>query len=122
MNIYKELYEYLMSADIEAQNRAFNTPGYVFDLTYEEFCNQIEPLGKYNNQSGVLNQMYGKKHTEESRAKMSKNRTGRPSGALGKKWNRTDESKKKLSATCKGRKKLVKSDGSWTWHYPKTLD
>jgi len=26
MNIYKELYEYLKSADVEAQNRAFNTP------------------------------------------------------------------------------------------------
>jgi hypothetical protein len=175
MDIYKELYEYLMSADIEAQNHAFNTPGYVFDLTYEEFCNQIEPKDnvyfacsipsygfkgkshseetkkkmkaaqvgkkrseqtkqnikngilnssthKSKNQFGETNPMYDKKHSEESKAKMSKSRTGKPGTAFGKTWKRSEESKKKMAATCKGRKKLVKPDGSWTWHYPKTLD
>ena len=175
MNIYKELYEYLMSADIEAQNRTFGTPDYVFDLTYEEFCKQIEPtdniyfvcstpsygfknkthseetkkkmkasqIGKKRseqakqnikngilnssthrskNQSGEMNPMYGKKHSEESKAKMSKSRTGKPGTALGKTWKRSEESKNKMSAAFKGRKKLIKPDGSWTWHYPKTLD
>lgn len=123
MNIYKELYEYLKSADVEAQNRAFNTPDYVFDLSYEEFCKQIKPLGKYNDQSGKLNNMYGKNHTKESREKMSAHRANRPSGALGKNWKRSEESKLKMSNTCRGRKKYTRPDGSWTWIYPsKTLD
>jgi len=45
MNIYIDLYEYLKSADIEAQNLSFGNPDYVFNLTYEEFCAQIEPFG-----------------------------------------------------------------------------
>lgn len=62
----------------------------------------------------------GQQHTEEARAKMSVARKGRESGAKGKTWKRNEDSNKKLSESCKGRKKLVLPNGKWTWIYPKT--
>lgn len=175
MHIYKELYEYLKSADIEAQNRALGNPDYVFDLTYEEFCKQIIPLehaapvapdsygfrGKKHSdktkakmgqmkkdqkrsqeareniskgmlasanirarhQTGDKNPMFGKKHSDETRAKMSRTRKGKPGTSLGKTWTRPEEANKKLAEAVKGRKKYTRPDGTWTWIYPlKTLD
>jgi len=54
MNIYKELYEYLKSADVEAQNRAFNTPDYVFDLSYEEFVVEKNIQGRMVHGLGYI--------------------------------------------------------------------
>lgn len=76
MNIYKELYEYLKSADVEAQNRAFNTPEYVFDLTYEEFCNQIEPMKHVSPAAPDSYGFKGKKHLDKTKQKIRESNLG----------------------------------------------
>jgi len=77
------------------------------------------PKARTKNQSGALNHMYGKNHSEEAKIKMKEKRKNMIPPALGKTWKKSETSKKKMSDTCKGRFRVYKEDGTWTWGYPK---
>lgn len=61
-------------------------------------------------------------YTEEHRARISKSRKGRPTTKGRPNPISADNARKgaaKLSSKTKGRKRLYRDDGSWTWQYPK---
>lgn len=79
------------------------------------------PTARCKNQSGDLNPMFGKKHSDETKKKISEKAKARPADShpcLGITWNRTAESNAKFSEFNKGKKRFYKPDGSWTWIYP----
>jgi len=78
----------------------------------------VSPNARVKNQDGRLNPMFNKKHSDETKNKMSEKRKGRPSPSIGKTWKRSGAAGKKQSSTVTGRKRFYKPDGSWVWIYP----
>ena len=76
------------------------------------------PNARVKNQDGCLNPMFNKKHSDETKKKMSEKRKGQSSPSIGKKWKRSTAAGKKQSSTITGRKRFYKPDGSWAWIYP----